>query len=114
MIQRIVVRTFDIRNRFCRYPPITTEATVREIRMPALGVGMEEGLLIRWLKQPGDIVAADEGIAEIETDKATVELPSPASGRLGEHLFEEEALIPIGATMVVLYEEGDDPPDPAP
>lgn len=76
--------------------------------MPVLGVGMEEGLLVRWLKQPGETVALDEAIAEIETDKATVELPSPASGRLGDHLFAEDALVPIGATMVVLYEAGDD------
>jgi pyruvate/2-oxoglutarate dehydrogenase complex dihydrolipoamide acyltransferase (E2) component len=75
--------------------------------MPVLGVGMEVGLLVRWLKQPGDQVAVDEGIAEIETDKVTVELPSPASGRLGEHLFPVDALVPIGATMVVLYEDGD-------
>lgn len=75
--------------------------------MPVAGVGMEEGLLVRWLKQPGDLVEIDEPIAEIETDKTTVELPSPVRGRLGPHLFPEEAIVAVGATMVVLYEEDD-------
>lgn len=75
--------------------------------MPVAGVGMEEGLIVRWLKQPGDLIEADEPVVEIETDKTTVELPSPAKGRLGEHLFAEESMVPVGATMTVVYEEGD-------
>lgn len=75
--------------------------------MPLLGVGMEEGVLIRWLKQPGEAVAKDEAVAEIETDKVTVELPSPASGRLGDHLYPPESVVPVGATLAVLFESTD-------
>ncbi|MBF0375379.1 MAG: pyruvate dehydrogenase complex dihydrolipoamide acetyltransferase, partial [Alphaproteobacteria bacterium] len=54
-----------------------------EIRMPALSPTMSEGNLARWLKKEGDMVAAGDAVAEIETDKATMELESADEGRLG-------------------------------
>jgi pyruvate dehydrogenase E2 component (dihydrolipoamide acetyltransferase) len=68
---------------------------VREVTIPALGMAMTEALLAVWLKQPGDIVRAGEPIAEIETDKATMELESPADGVLGAHLFAAGSMVPI-------------------
>ena len=64
--------------------------------MPEIGVSMDEGTLVRWLKQPGDAVAAGEAIAEIETDKAAVELESPSEGLLGRHLVAEGATALVG------------------
>ncbi|MEX1363687.1 MAG: biotin/lipoyl-containing protein, partial [Nannocystaceae bacterium] len=48
-----------------------------EFKLPAIGEGVVEGEIVRWLKQPGDRVAANEGLVEVMTDKATVEIPSP-------------------------------------
>jgi pyruvate dehydrogenase E2 component (dihydrolipoamide acetyltransferase) len=86
-----------------------------DIVIPSLGIAMEEALLVRWLKQPGDEVMADEGVAEIETDKATVEVKSPTAGTLGAPLVELGAAIPVGTVIahVVLKGEQDaTEPDP--
>ncbi|MGO9584312.1 MAG: 2-oxo acid dehydrogenase subunit E2 [Acidimicrobiales bacterium] len=82
-----------------------------KIFIPSIGVAMEEALLVGWLKQPGEEVAAEEAVAEIETDKATMELTSPVSGKMGSHLFEPGAIIPVGATIAEVLEEGE--PDAA-
>ncbi|MGH7109391.1 MAG: biotin/lipoyl-containing protein [Stellaceae bacterium] len=70
-----------------------------EIRVPSLGESVTEATVARWLKQPGDLVARDEPLAELETDKATLELPSPAAGVLAEILAPEGAEVPIGAVL---------------
>ena len=75
--------------------------------MPALGVAMSEGLLLSWLKATGDAVAEGEPIMEIETDKSTIEVVSPASGVLGALLFEPGALVPVGVEMTRIVEAGD-------
>ncbi|RME89722.1 MAG: 2-oxoglutarate dehydrogenase complex dihydrolipoyllysine-residue succinyltransferase [Candidatus Hydrogenedentota bacterium] len=61
-------------------------ANIVEITVPEMGESITEGTLATWLKNPGDAVEADEPIAEIETDKVTVELPAPAAGVLVETL----------------------------
>ena len=68
---------------------------------------MEEALLVKWLKQPGDDVAANEPVAEIETDKATMDLESPVAGLLGPHLFEPGAIVPVGTVIVEVVAAGD-------
>jgi pyruvate/2-oxoglutarate dehydrogenase complex dihydrolipoamide acyltransferase (E2) component len=73
-----------------------------EIRMPALTPTMTEGKLARWLKQPGDAVARGEVIAEIEADKATVELEADAAGILGEIVAPEGADVPVNAVIAIL------------
>ena len=75
--------------------------------MPEIGVSMDEGTLARWLKQPGDAVAAGEAIAEIETDKAAVELESPADGVLGRHLVAEGATALVGQALVRVLAPGE-------
>jgi pyruvate dehydrogenase E2 component (dihydrolipoamide acetyltransferase) len=88
-----------------------------KIFIPSIGVAMEEALLVSWLKQPGDDVAVEEAVAEIETDKAAMDLTSPVSGKMGPHLFEPGAIIPVGTTIVEVLEEGEagaiDPGQPA-
>jgi len=76
--------------------------------MPEIGVSMDEGTLVRWLKQPGDAVAAGEAIAEIETDKAAVELESPSEGLLGRHLVAEGATALVGQALVRILAPGED------
>ena len=53
---------------------------MRQVLMPAIGVTMAEGTLTAWLKQEGDAVAAGDIVAELETDKATLEIESPVAG----------------------------------
>lgn len=67
--------------------------------MPSLGVAMTEGIVLRWLKAPGDAVVEGEPIVEIETDKTTVEVGSPATGILGPLLVAEGDTVPTGVAM---------------
>jgi pyruvate dehydrogenase E1 component alpha subunit len=81
---------------------------VTEILIPAMGIAMEEALLVKWLKQPGDEVSADEAVAEIETDKASMELTSPVAGRLGPHRARAGEIIPVGTAITEVIEHGED------
>ena len=80
---------------------------MKAVVMPALGVAMTEGVLLNWLKASGDAVAKGEAIAEIETDKTTVEIESPSAGTVGSLLFEPGAIVPVGAPMTHIMEPGD-------
>lgn len=72
------------------------------IIMPKLGFDMAEGTLIAWMKKEGDSVEKGEVIAEIETDKATVEVESMYSGTVRKHLVGEGAIVPISAPIAVV------------
>ncbi len=77
-----------------------------EVTMPRLSDTMSEGSVGRWLKKPGDHVEKDEVIAEIETDKATMELVAFESGTLQQILVEEGKVVPIGEVIGMI---GDGP-----
>src|SRR5438874_13823927 len=80
-----------------------------EIRMPALAPTMTEGKPARWLKKEGDSVHSGDVIAEIETDKATMEYEAADEGRLGKIIVPEGAQgIKVNAPIAVLLEEGED------
>src|SRR5512142_1318422 len=70
-----------------------------EIRMPKMGDGMEEGTVLRWLKKEGDRIEKNESIAEIETDKANVEMPAEDSGILTQIVVQEGQTVPVGAVI---------------
>ena len=70
-----------------------------DVEVPALGESITEGTLANWLKKPGEAVAADEPIAELETDKVSVEVPSPVAGVLTEQLVEAGATVAVGAVI---------------
>jgi 2-oxoglutarate dehydrogenase E2 component (dihydrolipoamide succinyltransferase) len=70
-----------------------------DITVPNLGESVTEGTVSVWLKKPGDPVAADETLLELETDKATLEIPSPAAGVLSEVLVPEGEDVEIGALL---------------
>src|SRR5437899_7671758 len=81
-----------------------------EIRMPALSPTMTEGNLARWLKHEGDEVHSGDVIAEIETDKATMEYEAADEGRLGKIIVPEGAQgIKVNAPIALLLEEGEEP-----
>ena len=80
-----------------------------QILMPALSPTMTEGTLARWLKQAGEPVSAGDLIAEIETDKATMEIEAVDEGVMGRHLVAEGAEgVPVNTPIAVLLEEGED------
>jgi pyruvate dehydrogenase E2 component (dihydrolipoamide acetyltransferase) len=81
-----------------------------EVIMPKMGDAMEEGVLVEWLKAEGDRVAADEPIANIQTDKAVVELPSPAPGVLAGLLVKPDDTVPVGRAIAAVLGEGEELP----
>ncbi len=92
-----------------------------EIRVPPLGESVTEATVATWFKQPGDSVAVDEMLCELETDKVTVEVPSPAAGKLSEIVAAEGDTVGLDALLATLEEgaAGDAPapakkPEPAP
>src|SRR5690348_18492691 len=70
-----------------------------DVQVPALGESITEGTLAQWLKKPGEAVAADEPIASLETDKVSVEVPSPVAGVLTEQLVQEGDTVAVGAVI---------------
>ncbi len=78
-----------------------------EFKLPDVGEGITEGELIEWKVKPGDAIKEDQLIAEIETDKAVVEIPSPRDGIVLELHFEEGDTVPIGDVIVTIGDEAD-------
>jgi 2-oxoglutarate dehydrogenase E2 component (dihydrolipoamide succinyltransferase) len=70
-----------------------------EIKVPSLGESVTEATVAKWLKRPGEAVALDEPVVELETDKVTLEVPAPAAGTIAEILAEEGANLPVGAVL---------------
>ncbi len=70
-----------------------------EILVPVMGESVTEGLVVQWLKQPGDAVAQDEPVVEVETAKVTLEVNAPAAGVLEKILAEEGATVEVGAVL---------------
>jgi pyruvate dehydrogenase E2 component (dihydrolipoamide acetyltransferase) len=81
-----------------------------EIQMPKLSDTMTEGTLVAWKKKKGDNVSAGEVLAEIETDKATMEWESPEDGTLAEIYVEEGGKVNVGDKIAFIGGEGEEPP----
>ncbi len=77
-----------------------------EVRVPTLGESVTEATVATWFKKPGDAVAVDEMLCELETDKVTVEVPSPAAGVLGEIVVGEGETVGVDALLATLTEGG--------
>jgi pyruvate/2-oxoglutarate dehydrogenase complex dihydrolipoamide acyltransferase (E2) component len=78
-----------------------------ELKLPDLGEGLTEGEIARWLVAEGQEVAEDDPLVEIQTDKTTVEIPSPAAGKVTSILVEEGMVVPVGTVLVVIGGDGD-------
>jgi pyruvate/2-oxoglutarate dehydrogenase complex dihydrolipoamide acyltransferase (E2) component len=72
------------------------------VRLPNLGAEAADALVAAWLKGVGDVVAQGEAIAEIETEKATVELEAPVTGRLAEILVPAGQEAAVGAVLAII------------
>lgn len=73
-----------------------------DVKLPELGEGVTEGELVKWLVKPGDQVKPDQTVAEIMTDKATVEVPSPVAGTVKELLFKPGQVIKVESIILKL------------
>ena len=81
-----------------------------EFKLPDLGEGLTEGEVARWLVAEGDEIAEDQPLVEIQTDKTTVEIPSPAAGQVTSIRVAEGDVVPVGTVLVVI---GGDAAEPA-
>src|SRR6187551_415357 len=81
-----------------------------EFKLPDLGEGLTEGEIARWLVTEGQELAEDDPLVEIQTDKTTVEIPSPAAGTVTKILVGEGEVVPVGTVLVVI---GGDTTEPA-
>ena len=77
-----------------------------DVKVPTLGESITEATIGQWLKAPGDAVALDEPIASLETDKVSVEVPSPVAGTLSEQLFKEGDTVAVGAVLARVGDAG--------
>jgi len=77
-----------------------------EFKLPDLGEGLTEGEIARWLVQEGQEIAEDDPLVEVQTDKTTVEIPSPAAGKVASILVEEGKVVAVGTVLVVIGEDG--------
>ena len=77
-----------------------------EFKLPDLGEGLTEGEIARWLVQEGQDVAEDDPLVEVQTDKTTVEIPSPAAGKVARIMVGEGEVVPVGTVLVVIGEDG--------
>ena len=73
-----------------------------EVVLPDLGEGIAEATIVRWLVAPGDVVVRDQSLLEVETDKATVEIPAGVCGRVEALSFRAGARVPVGATLTAI------------
>jgi pyruvate/2-oxoglutarate dehydrogenase complex dihydrolipoamide acyltransferase (E2) component len=76
-----------------------------EFKLPDLGEGLTEGEVAKWLVAEGDEIEEDEPLVEIQTDKTTVEIPSPAAGTVARILVAEGDVVPVGTVLVVIGED---------
>ena len=70
-----------------------------DIRVPALGESVTEATIGRWFKHPGEAIAADEPVVELETDKVTIEVPAPAAGVLSDIAAKDGETVAVGALL---------------
>ena len=85
-----------------------------EFKLPDLGEGLTEGEVARWLVSEGQEIGEDDPLLEVQTDKTTVEIPSPAAGRVARILVAEGEVVPVGTVLVVIGDDGAPPATESP
>ena len=84
------------------------------VTMPALGESVTEGTVTRWLKNEGDMVAVDEPLLEVSTDKVDTEIPSPVAGILQKIVVAVDSTVAVGAELAVIADGASGAATPAP
>jgi 2-oxoglutarate dehydrogenase E2 component (dihydrolipoamide succinyltransferase) len=85
-----------------------------QLLLPKMGESVAEATIIKWLKKPGDHIAADESVMDIATDKVDSEVPSPVAGKLVEQLYKEDDIVQVGAVIAIIETAEVGAPIPAP
>ncbi|HEY7587748.1 MAG TPA: dihydrolipoamide acetyltransferase family protein [Thermoplasmata archaeon] len=89
----------------------------REFKLPDIGEGVHEGEVTKWFVREGDAVRENDPLVEVMTDKVTVQIPSPVTGRVLERRAKEGETVEVGSVLVVFGEDGEvapsGPPEPA-
>src|ERR671919_2620405 len=85
----------------------------QSFKLPDLGEGLTEGEVARWLVSEGDEIGEDDPLVEIQTDKATVEIPSPYAGTVLRILVPAGEVAPVGTALVIIGEPGEEVAAPA-
>ncbi len=96
--------------RHCSRSP-AGDCTLADVTLPSLGESVTEGIITQWFKKVGDVVARDEPLFEVSTDKVDSEMPSPAAGVLTQILAEEGDTVQTGARVAVIEESGASAPE---
>jgi pyruvate dehydrogenase E2 component (dihydrolipoamide acetyltransferase) len=87
----------------------------REFKLPDIGEGVHEGEVVKWFVKEGDAVKENDPMVEVMTDKVTVQIPSPVTGKILQLRAKEGEVVKVGSTLVVFGEAGEGPPPmPAP
>ncbi|HKW42693.1 MAG TPA: dihydrolipoamide acetyltransferase family protein [Thermoplasmata archaeon] len=79
----------------------------REFKLPDIGEGVHEGEVVKWFVKPGDAVKENDPVVEVMTDKVTVQIPSPVTGKILELRAKEGEVVKVGSTLVVFGEAGE-------
>ena len=82
-----------------------------DVRVPTLGESVTEATVATWFKQPGDNINMDEMLCELETDKVTVEVPSPAAGVMGSIIAQEGSVVSMDALLTTISEGSSEKPE---
>ena len=77
-----------------------------ELVLPKMGESVAEATIIKWIKQPGELISADDTVLEIATDKVDSEVPSPVAGKLIKQLFKEDEIAQVGAVIAIIETDG--------
>lgn len=85
-----------------------------ELLLPKMGESVAEATIIKWTKQPGDMIQLDDTILEIATDKVDSEVPSPVAGKLVKQLFAIDDVVQVGAVIAIIETEGGEASSSAP
>lgn len=78
-----------------------------ELVLPKMGESVAEATIIKWVKQPGDLIEIDESVLEIATDKVDSEVPSPVAGKLSKVFFKEDEVVQVGSVIALIETDAD-------
>src|SRR5436305_1336190 len=82
----------------------------REFKLPDIGEGVHEGEVVKWFVKEGDPIRENDPVVEVMTDKVTVQIPSPVTGKVLQLRAKEGEVVKVGATLIVFGEDGEAPP----
>src|SRR5437588_12109642 len=79
----------------------------REFKLPDIGEGVHEGEVVKWFVKEGDPIRENDPVVEVMTDKVTVQIPSPVTGKVLQLRAKEGEVVKVGATLIVFGEAGE-------